>query len=48
MTAADASTRPLTWVVVQGWLEGSKYYWLVTSRAHGGRPLSCKSGVLFA
>jgi len=35
MTAADASTPPLTWEVVGGWLGASKYYWVVTSRADG-------------
>jgi len=35
MTAADASTPPLTWEVARGWLEAAKYYWIVTPRADG-------------
>ncbi|HYT78739.1 MAG TPA: pyridoxamine 5'-phosphate oxidase family protein [Actinomycetota bacterium] len=35
MTARDASAPPLTWEVVRGWLEASKYYWVVTTRVDG-------------
>jgi Pyridoxamine 5'-phosphate oxidase len=35
MTAADMSSPPLTWEVVRSWLQASKYYWVVTSRADG-------------
>lgn len=35
MTAADRSAPPLTWEEVESWLQASKYYWVVTSRADG-------------
>jgi hypothetical protein len=35
MTAADASTPPLTWEEAGDWLETAKYYWVVTSRSDG-------------
>jgi hypothetical protein len=35
MTAKDRASPPLTWEVVRAWLQASKYYWVVTTRADG-------------
>jgi hypothetical protein len=37
MTEADSPAAPLDWAEVAVWLEGSRYYWIVTTR-RDGRP----------